>query len=92
MEKHIFVWIFVFIMEAFILLVLCFSAHELESEYLWIIIHSQLDKRLWFELNFYLFMASSNRCDGSSNSVQDLFGGISVPSKIEYIDFKYEIW
>ena len=40
------------------------------------------------ELHYYLFVISMNRCDGSCSTVEDPFGGICVPNRMEDVNLK----
>ena len=40
------------------------------------------------ELHYYLFMICLDRCDGSYNTVEEPFGRICVPNKIEDVNLK----
>ena len=39
-------------------------------------------------LYYYPFIISMNRCDGNCNTIEDLFGRICIPEKIEDVNLK----
>ena len=40
------------------------------------------------ELHYYPFMVGLDRCDGSCNTLENLFDKVCVPNKTEYVTFK----
>ena len=40
------------------------------------------------DLHYHLFVISMNRCDGSRIAVEDTFGRICIPNKIEDMNLK----
>ena len=40
------------------------------------------------ELHYYVLISSLERCNGSFNTVEDPFGRIYVPNKIEHVRLK----